>query len=62
VEYSLDAQRWQMVYPRDGIFDSRNEQFELTLENGDGARGLIIRAYDLKNNSATARGDVVSKP
>ena len=22
VEYSLDAQRWQVVYPRDGIFDS----------------------------------------
>ena len=21
VEYSLDAQRWQVVYPRDGIFD-----------------------------------------
>jgi sugar lactone lactonase YvrE len=62
VEYSLDAQRWQVVYPRDGIFDSRNEQFELTLENGDGARGLIIRAYDAKNNSATARGDVVTKP
>ena len=61
VEYSLDAQRWQVVYPRDGIFDSRNEQFELTLENGDAARGLIIRAYDAKNNSATARrGDVRS--
>ncbi len=60
VEYSLDAQRWQVVYPRDGIFDGRAEQFELTLENGDGARGLIIRAYDAKNNSATARGDVPS--
>jgi sugar lactone lactonase YvrE len=61
VEYSLDAQRWQVVYPRDGIFDSRTEQFELTLENGDGAKGLIIRAYDAKNNSATARGDVVTR-
>ena len=61
VEYSLDAQRWQVVYPRDGIFDARHEQFELTLENGDTVRGLIIRAYDAKNNSATARGDVVSK-
>ncbi len=61
VEYSLDAQRWQVVYPRDGIFDSRTEQFELTLENGDGAKGLIIRAYDAKNNSATARGDVTTK-
>jgi hypothetical protein len=58
VEYSLDAQRWQVVYPRDGIFDARTEQFELTLDGADAAKGLIIRAYDAKNNSATARGDV----
>ena len=58
VEYSLDAQRWLIVYPRDGIFDSRHEQFELTLESEAAARGLIIRAYDAKNNSATALGDV----
>ena len=61
VEYSLDAQRWQVVYPRDGIFDGRSEQFELTLDDGDAAKGLIIRAYDAKNNSATARGDVPAK-
>jgi sugar lactone lactonase YvrE len=61
VEYSLDAQRWQVVYPKDGIFDSRTEQFELTLDSTDAAKGLIIRAYDAKNNSATARGDVASK-
>ena len=61
VEYSLDAQRWQVIYPRDGIFDGRAEQFELTLADGDAARGLIIRAYDAKNNSATARGDVAGK-
>jgi sugar lactone lactonase YvrE len=60
VEYSLDAQRWQVVYPRDGIFDGRHEQFELTLDNAVAVKGLIIRAYDAKNNSATARGDVPS--
>jgi len=60
VEYSLDAQRWEVVYPRDGIFDSRHEQFELTLDTDAASRGLIIRAYDAKNNSATARGDVVT--
>jgi hypothetical protein len=54
VEYSLDGQRWQVVYPKDGIFDSRIEQFDLTLDAGAAARGLIIRAYDAKNNSATA--------
>lgn len=61
VEYSLDAQRWQVVYPRDGIFDGRTEQFELTLDSADAAKGLIIRAYDAKNNSATARGDGPAK-
>ena len=61
VEYSLDAQRWQIVYPRDGIFDSRHEQFELTLDSNAAASGLIIRAYDAKNNSATARGDVPTR-
>ena len=54
VEYSLDAQRWQVIYPKDGIFDSRTEQFEITLDSGSAAKGLIIRAYDAKNNSATA--------
>lgn len=57
VEYSQDAQRWQAVYPKDGIFDSRVEQFELTLDTRVAAEGLIIRAYDAKNNSATARGN-----
>jgi hypothetical protein len=61
VEYSLDAQRWLVVYPKDGIFDSRLEQFDLTLDTAVAARGLIIRAYDAKNNSATARGDVSSR-
>jgi hypothetical protein len=54
VEYSLDAQRWQVVYPKDGIFDSRLEQFDLTLDTAVATRGLIIRAYDAKNNSSTA--------
>jgi hypothetical protein len=55
VEYSLDAQRWRTSYPRDGIFDARVEEFELVLD-GESAGAVIIRAYDGKNNSATARG------
>ena len=61
VEYSLDAQRWQVVYPKDGIFDSRSESFDVTLDTAVVTRGLIIRAYDAKNNSATARGDVPTR-
>ena len=29
VEYSLDASRWRVVYPKDGIPDSRREEFEV---------------------------------
>jgi hypothetical protein len=57
VEYSLDGDRWQTVYPKDGIADSRSEQFELTLEGEMATRGVIIRAADALNNIASARGD-----
>jgi WD40 repeat protein len=55
-EYSLDGDRWHAVYPRDGIADSRLEQYELRLE-GDAARGVIIRATDALNNITSARGE-----
>src|SRR5690606_16582621 len=31
-DYSLDGDRWQTIYPLDGIADSKVEQFELVLE------------------------------
>ena len=37
-EYSLDGDRWITIYPRDGIADSRVEQFELTAGRRDRAR------------------------
>jgi WD40 repeat protein len=49
VEYSLDATRWRMVYPADGIADSREEHFEVTMEPA--ARlPVTIRAVDALNN------------
>jgi sugar lactone lactonase YvrE len=56
-DYSLDGDRWQTIYPRDGIADSRFEQFELVLDGEAGARGLILRAADALNNVASARGE-----
>jgi hypothetical protein len=56
-DYSLDGDRWQTIYPRDGIADSRLEQFELVLEGEAAARGVIIRAADALNNVASARGE-----
>lgn len=58
VEYSLDADRWRTIYPKDGIADSRLEEFELTLDADAAAKGVIIRAIDTMNNVATARGEL----
>ena len=35
VEYSLDASRWRVVYPKDGIPDSRREEFEVVLDEAE---------------------------
>ncbi len=54
VEYSLDASRWRLVYPKDGIPDSRREEFEVTIDESEPGRNVIIRATDAMNNIATA--------
>ena len=56
-DYSLDGDRWQTIYPLDGIPDSRLEQFELVLDGEAAARGVVIRAADALNNLASTRGD-----
>ena len=58
VEYSLDASRWRVVYPKDGIPDSRREEFEVTLDESEAGRSVIIRATDAMNNVATAVAEV----
>ena len=58
VEYSLDGSRWRVAYPVDGIPDSRREEFEVTLEEADLARSIIIRATDAMNNVATGSAEV----
>ena len=54
VEYSLDASRWRILYPKDGIPDSRREEFELGLQEGEAGRNVIIRATDAMDNVSTA--------
>ena len=58
VDYSLDGDRWLPVYPKDGIADSRAEQFELSVTEDISSRGVVLRAADALNNIASARGDV----
>ena len=54
VEYSLDGSRWRMVYPTDGIPDSRREDFAVVVDDSEAGRSVIIRATDAMNNVATA--------
>lgn len=58
-DYSLDGNRWQTIYPKDGIADSRFEQFELVLD-GEQVRGVIVRAADSLNNVSSAGADVAT--
>ncbi len=58
VEYSLDASRWRVAYPKDGIPDSRREEFEVSLDDTESSRSVIIRATDAMNNVATAVAEV----
>lgn len=55
VEFSLDTERWQVVYPLDGIPDSQAERFEVALDSADATR-LIIRASDAMGNTVTTLG------
>jgi hypothetical protein len=54
VEYSQDGQRWRGVFPVDGIADSREEHYELSVDGELGDRGLTLRASDSMNNVATS--------
>jgi hypothetical protein len=56
-EYSLDGDRWQAIYPKDGIADSRSEQYELTLDGESAGRAVVIRATDSLNNVISARAE-----
>ena len=55
VEYSLDAQRWQPAFPRDGILDGRQEAFEIRLDADAAGRTLVIRATDALGNVGTGQ-------
>jgi outer membrane protein assembly factor BamB len=59
-ESSVDGGRWEEIRPVDGINDSREETYELTPE-GLGKPGphiLVMRAFDLLGNAATARVEI----
>jgi sugar lactone lactonase YvrE len=60
LEISIDAGRWQEVYPVDGIDDSPEETYEFAVPPGDtpGPRVVVLRVSDRLGNVATGRVDV----
>ena len=57
VESSEDGVQWRGVFPKDGIADSKDEQYELAINGELTERGLILRASDSMNNVATLHVD-----
>lgn len=61
IEYSIDGQDWRQVFPRDGIFDQREESFEFTIEDVEsGEHAITVRASDQDRNVAVGKVLVVS--
>jgi hypothetical protein len=54
VEYALGGERWQVVYPTDGLSDSREETYEIKLPAASDRARVVIRATDVLLNVATA--------
>ena len=59
-EYSVDGGRWDEVHPTDGINDSREETYEISLDalSGPGPHIVVVRASDQLGNVSTARVEV----
>jgi sugar lactone lactonase YvrE len=51
VEYGLNADSWQLVYPVDGICDSKIESFEVEIGNTiKGTNTIVVKARDATGN------------
>lgn len=56
VEYAIDGGMWRVIYPVDGVADSREEAFELRLDDlTPGEHTVAIRARDVANNTGTGK-------
>ena len=56
VEYSVDSGPWVIVYPEDGICDSKRETFNVAIGGySEGVHTLVLKVTDLLENVATAR-------
>ncbi|MDH5681295.1 MAG: hypothetical protein OEZ36_06900 [Spirochaetota bacterium] len=58
IQYSLNSQNWVYLGPKDLIFDSKKEQFEITINKSEktlrpGKNIIIFRVADAYNNVST---------
>lgn len=60
VEYAVNSGAWNVIFPVDGIADSKEERFEFHLEGYDdgGVYTLVIKLTDGLENTATARAEL----
>jgi hypothetical protein len=59
VEYSVDSGQWVIVYPQDGICDSKRETFDVTVSGySAGVHTLVLKVTDLLENVGTARAEL----
>jgi hypothetical protein len=55
-EFSIDGGEWYLVFPKDGIADSAQEEFQLTTpEMSSGEHVVGLRATDGNGNTGTAK-------
>jgi hypothetical protein len=56
IEYSVDAGDWRAIFPRDNIFDSREEDFQFTVEGlSPGEHTIIVNATDTEENIGSGK-------
>jgi len=60
VEYAVNSGKWTIVFPTDGIADSKQESFDFTLPGyrDSGIYTLVVKVTDVLGNTVTARADL----
>ncbi len=56
VEYSVDAGDWRAIFPKDNIFDSKEEDFQFVVEAlSPGEHTIVINATDAEGNIGSGK-------
>jgi hypothetical protein len=62
IEYSIDGSDWDQVFPKDGIFDSKDEPFRFEIQDvAPGEHVITVRASDSERNVSVGRALAVTR-